>query len=213
MGCVIANLLLLLSFSENTPTYLFYIETKQYTNISRWNPPFFFSSSSSSSSSFLFFYSRWLESDLSFGFIVLFPLLVLSYFSIVLHIWPFQVAALVPQFEVDLMIGSTFLDIQSLKMTQAHRKSITYYSNLETLIVFLNQIEDIYLLIFNLCVYMLLFYHFYQARNSFIFPYYHLFLGSIKSKIRASVWTCGWGHVGMPLPWNSMQVFGSSYCN
>ena len=38
-----------------------------------------------------------------------------------LHIWPFQVAALVPQYEVDHMIGSTFLDVQSLKMTQAQK--------------------------------------------------------------------------------------------
>ncbi|KAK9987322.1 hypothetical protein SO802_032273 [Lithocarpus litseifolius] len=53
-----------------------------------------------------------------------------------------SVAALFPQCELDHMIGSTFPDMQSRIMTQALRK--IHYSLLQsqTLIVFLNQVED-----------------------------------------------------------------------
>ncbi|KAF3954726.1 hypothetical protein CMV_019968 [Castanea mollissima] len=53
-----------------------------------------------------------------------------------------SVAALVPQCELDHMIGSTFQDIQSRIMTQALRKINYSLCQSQTLIVFLNQVRS-----------------------------------------------------------------------
>ncbi|KAK7837898.1 dna repair protein reca like protein 2 [Quercus suber] len=53
-----------------------------------------------------------------------------------------SVAALVPQYELDHMIGSTFQDMQSRIMTQALRKINYSLCQSQTLIVFLNQVRS-----------------------------------------------------------------------
>ena len=71
---------------------------------------------------------------------------VLFYFIsvIVLNTVPglfLQVAALVPQREIDTAVGGTFEDIQSRLMTQALRKINYSLCQSQTLIIFLNQVE------------------------------------------------------------------------
>ncbi|GMY39529.1 DNA repair protein recA homolog 2, mitochondrial-like isoform X6 [Fagus crenata] len=53
-----------------------------------------------------------------------------------------SVAALVPQYELDHVIDSTFQDVQSRIMTQALRKIHYSLSQTKTLIVFLNQVRS-----------------------------------------------------------------------
>ncbi|KAB1200112.1 hypothetical protein CJ030_MR0G008029 [Morella rubra] len=53
-----------------------------------------------------------------------------------------SVAALVPQCEIDQMIGGTFKDVQSRIMTQALRKIHYSLCHSQTLIVFVNQVRS-----------------------------------------------------------------------
>nr|TKR84063.1 DNA repair protein recA-like protein 2, mitochondrial-like isoform X1 [Populus alba] len=52
-----------------------------------------------------------------------------------------SVAALVPQHEIDTVVGGTFEDIQSRLMTQALRKINYSLCQSQTLIIFLNQVR------------------------------------------------------------------------
>ena len=60
---------------------------------------------------------------------------------IVLACFSFQVAALVPQNEIDVSIGDVRKDLQSIIMSQGLRKIHYSLSNSETLIVFVNQVK------------------------------------------------------------------------
>ena len=57
------------------------------------------------------------------------------------HAFCLQVAALVPQREIDTVVGGSFEDIQSRLMTQALRKINYSLCQSRTLIIFLNQVE------------------------------------------------------------------------
>lgn len=56
------------------------------------------------------------------------------------NIWLRQVAALIPQCELDLPVGGSVKDVQPRMMTQALRKIHYALCHSQTLIIFLNQV-------------------------------------------------------------------------
>ena len=66
--------------------------------------------------------------------------IIFNAFHPVYHVLNSQVAALVPQIEIDVVIGGNHKDIQSQIMTQALRKIHYSLCHSQTLIVFVNQV-------------------------------------------------------------------------
>lgn len=87
----------------------------------------------------------------AFGIIILYAFIIIIIF---LHVLLLQVAALVPQHELDFMIGENYENTQSRIMTQALRKIQYSLCHSRTLIIFINQV-GIYLLEYSGLIYVM----------------------------------------------------------
>ena len=90
---------------------------------------------------------------------------------------PLQVAALVPQREIDCMIGENYENIQSRIMTQALRKIQYSLCNSKTLIIFINQVRISQNAHVNICHVFKLFAKLFVAS-----------LGEIRFKVGQRIW-------------------------